>query len=823
MLFLVEYYGNLFTMSVKKVFFIFIGIFFCLSLSFSESLKQYQTFSWKKVSKAKKYEITIEKEISEGEYQTELSQQLKDNRVELLLYPGNYRVAISVFNALGKKASTTDWTKFIILNETDPYLFPNAFAQSARWKAPVLKVHGEGISTVEEEDDEGIITARAGDPTNSFPVKGKNIFFEKTSFRLVPKAQTEKGVAFESFNDMKPDVPLTIVRRDTEKSEVIVKYDFNRLYSGYYDLIVENPGENKTSMEILVLSNESPEIDGSIYEYDKNYKVNVLTVQKGQPFDLTVRGTGFDGSTVYSLTPDKGIIPYPFASEIELLPVAVTLDSHKSLDSKGTIELNLKVETDGLQTGYYKLEAVNGFSGSDSQLFLVKTISAPNKKPTLSKFKTKASDTEIMYNINGKKIEKGSKFTLIAPYSEENDGNKKIQLKYIDSKWGRSLHILQSDRQSIAPGRYAVYVESKMGSSVVYVDIDEDYQFTKAETTEEEMASLFLRPENKPFTVEKKQKIIESHFATGSEKVKYFNGLRMFVPSLQLQGSFYFDTGKGLFVDTFDGGGKLDLFYFKWGRIDAGVFGFNQCYSDKSGCKFGIDARFEIPWRYLKPYIGGGFYVATNGDMSVPVEAGILFLDYMSISYQISFEGINTGRMYAVDKLSIGIQIPLGKMNYSKVSEETYADIAENNSIVGYNYKIENNTTALILDSREISGFAGMEKIKTVRFSENVKTIRSRAFADMKNLSTVKMYDGITVIESQAFMNDTKIKEIIIPKSVVKIEDGVFDGWTQRQTVKLLWNSDDESKRELSGLQGINAKIIFLDGVEMKNLSGENE
>ncbi|MBQ0002014.1 MAG: leucine-rich repeat domain-containing protein [Treponema sp.] len=824
----------------KRLFFIFIGIFLCLHFSFSESLKQYQTFSWKKVSKAKKYEIIIEKEVSEGTYEQHISKQLKENTVELLLYPGNYRVAVSVFNALGKKASTTDWTNFIILNETEPYLYPNFFVQSARWKSPVIKVHGEGTQTVEEEDDEGVISARSGDPTNSFPVKGKNIFFEKTSFRLVPKIETESGVEFVSFFDNKPEVPLTIVRRDTEKGEVIVKYNEKNLFSGYYDLVVENPGEHKTSMEILVLSNESPKIDSSIYEYDKNYKVNVLTVQKGQPFNLCVRGTGFDGSTVYSFTPDKGIIPYPFASEFDLESVPVSLDSYKTLNTNGTLELNLILETDKLQTGYYKLEAQNGFLGTDSQLFLVKTISAPDKKPELSKFKTKASDTEITYRISGKKIEKGAKFTLIAPYSEENDGNKRIKLSYIESKMIRTLHILQSDRQSIVPGRYAVYVESKMGSSIVYVDVDENYLITKAETNEEEMASLFLRPENKPVVVEVKDKVIESHFLTGAEKKKYIGSMRWILPSMRVGpvfqlfnynvGSNGTKNGSNRFVCGVEA--RLDLLYLKFLRLDVG---FNYKSNPQTLTifpQFGGDLYFEIPWNNFKPFTGAGLYYIpsmyneftdTKGAFSIPIEIGFFITDYFRFSYSVCLEGINTAKPFATDEFHVGIQIPLGQKTYKSTVKETYADIAHNVVINGTEYELDNTMTSLILDSREILGFEGLETIKSVRLSENVRTIGSAAFANMKNLSSISIYEGLNSIKNNAFVNDTKIAQINIPRSVLLIEEGAFDGWTSKQAIKLMWNSDDETPRDLSGLKTTGAKVLFLDGIERKVLEGENE
>lgn len=798
-----------------KKFLSFCLVFSALfSLSFSEPLKQFQTFSWKKVAKAKKYEIIIEKESLEetGTYVSELSQELTDNHVELLLYPGNYRVAISVFNVLGKKTSTTPWTNFIILDETQPYLYADSFKNSQRWNSPLLNLKADGVQIVEEEDDEGAVTAREGDPTNSFFLHGKNIFFEETTFSLAPKVNSETGNPFEAYVDLRKEIPLNIVRRDTENSGVVVEYNPDELFSGYYDIVVQNPGGEQTSLELLVLSYQPPVIDKSIYTYDENYKVNVLNVTQGSTYDLIIHGTGFDSNTLYTFTPDSSLPPYPFASSYEPETPDFSLNSHTCLDETGTIELKLNLSTSNLHTGYYCFRANNGTTGSDSMVFLVKVAPAPSYAPAIEKIKTKTSGASetILYNVTGSNIDEDSKITLIAPYSEKDDNNERIPIAYVATKKDGTLHVLQSGKDNIEPGRYAMLVENTISSTLFYFDINEKFTFTPCDLSAFENETLFLRPKTKSQVTTIAEKIIESNYEILPYKNDYHPVPKIVFSAAHLSGSVLKIPEQPASQKNIDGHLAIDLIHFPWFRLDGGMKYYYSDYLGATGLKYGGDMFVEIPLQLFQPYFGAGFYTTQESDYTISAQAGLRFFNFLEFTYQIELMNATLPNQFFTDKYTVGAQVPIRAYRYIPKDKKTTAKISENQLLDGTQYKIKKSTTFVELDSQRITGFNGNTTLEKIKLSQNVQSVDRKAFADMPKLSQITLYNSLQFIGEQAFANDTAIKTITIPESVTTIEKGAFVGWTEGQTIKLTWTSDDETPRDLSGLKDTKANILYL-------------
>ncbi len=787
----------------------------------TELLQQYQTFSWKKVAKAKKYGISIEQDNGSGSWKEVVSEEVTDNRTEILLYPGNYRVAISVFNALGRKTSTTDWTPFVILNETQPYLFADSLKKSEAWKSPLLIVKQEGSTTIEETDDEGSIVAREGDPTNSLFLKGKNIFFPSTTFTLVPKATSTEGRSFEAFVDLREEVPLEIIRRDTENSGVVVAYNSDALFSGYYDIVAKNPGGQTAQLELLVFSDEAPVIDKSTFLYNENYKVHTINVDKAGNAKLTIKGTGFGNNTRFSLTPESGFIPYPFESGQDRVEVNLILESHKCLDKNGTILLTFNLPVYQVFTGYYKFTADNESMGSDSLLLLVTTTSIAEREPDITKLKTKPSKAadSITYNVMGNNINADTKFTLISSYSDEEDMNKRYEVNYVTSKRRGTLHILSGESKGVQPGTYALLVENSDSFSVIYVEVNESQDFKVCELTESESKQMFLRPADK---AQVDDFFIESSFEVWSTKFKYKQVLPVFMSSLGFNGGLVNDFTSDADVTA---NVYINILNFNWLRWDVGgnIYLFKKWGTQ--GYQYGTDLFLEMPTFFFKGYVGAGYYKNWKNtnlieepsfirNTTIPISVGFKFANFMDFRYTVSIENFEKPRenWFVTDTFSIGANIPLSRYKYNRKPLGYSARITENETVDGAVYELK-KVYALDVDGRTVTGFNGNNNLQYVTIENHVEEIGFKAFADCGSLEKVTLEYGVKTISSKAFENDTTLFDIVIPPTVRTIEAGAFDGWDADQKIKLNWSSDDETPRNLEGLKGITPQVYYSDGV----------
>lgn len=791
-----------------------------------DTLQQYQTFSWKMVAKAKKYEIVVDKKLDDDTWVNAATEQTTENGMELLLYPGNYRVAVSVFNVLGKKTSTTDWTSFIILNETQPYLYADSLKKSEAWQSPLLILKQEGSTTVEETDDEGSVVAREGDPTNSIFLKGKNIFFPTTTFTLVPKNNTDEGKPFEAFVDLREEVPLKIVRRDTENNGVVVAYEPALLFSGYYDLVVKNPGGDSAKLELLVFSDEAPKIDSSDFAYNENYKVNTVKIDKDGEAIFYVKGTGFGNNTTFSFTAEDGFIRYPFESGYSRSDIQLSLASHKCLDKNGTIQLTFKLPSYQLYSGYYRFTANNAGIGSDSLLLLVQAESQIDLAPEIEKIKTKVSKGEdlLSYEVNGQNIDSNTVFTLISAYSEEEDANSRFEINYVTSKKKGKLHFLSGTSKGIIPGKYALLAENGGASKIYYVDIDKKQSFELTDLSSSESEKLFLRPSAKENVT---QVTLEECFELNTIDAKYKARLPVFMSSFGMYGGLVndFKSSKDLEAQF-----QINVLNFNWLRFAAGakIFDFNTWGT--KGIHYGGDIFLEIPGEMFRPYVGAGFYnesfqltgFKVTGTSfvryySVPLYVGFKFVNFMDFRYILSLENVQKPieNWFATNIIALGVNIPLSRYRYKIIPTELEARIAANEMLDGTNYKIKKKVTALDLDSPVVTGFNNNKNIKKVYIGSHVNEIGIKAFSDCENIEEIVLGSNLQVISQKAFENTTKISEITIPESVKTIEEDAFKGWSSGQKITVGWSSDDETTRNIPGLLGIAPNVYYSDGVKL--------
>jgi hypothetical protein len=810
----------------REVFLSGVLFFLLFTNVFSESgLKQYQTFSWSPVVNARKYQVDVEHHDINGNWKKAASGQTRLCRMEMLLFPGEYRVSISTYNVLGKKATTSDQITFVILDETQPYLYDN-LKKSVMWNSPVLRickakgtVAGTETKTIDTKDT-AFVNAEKGDPDNSFFIKGKNIFFPETRFFLVPAAKsTLGGKSFEAFMDKRKESELTILRRDRRNSGIVVLYNKDELYSGYYNLEVRNPGGLTASLSILVLADQAPVINAETFEYNSRYKVSTTTIQRGDTANLLIEGTGFGNDTQFTFTPSTEGLPYPFASQKPRKDVILTLDSHMCLDDSGNMQLSFSFDSAAVQTGYYKFVASNGAVGSDELLLLVQVTSAPDLSPEVQSVKTSYDNKSqmITFTVGGQRLTKDTSIVLISPYQQDNGTNIRIPLSVLEVKFGNRKMILDADASKLSTGNYALLVENTMTSVVVYLEINDKYRTAVCTLTDEESEELFLRPENTTQVVE-----IQHAGATyEAEDLKVKRYSAFLFPYFWMDLTSNMDKLQNNVAPGVDYSGELDLFSI-FGWLSASVGG-KYSLDTKLVSAMGT-GRIAVPWYYFEPYAGAGYGITFNSNFSgieelfVPLQIGFVFGQFLDFRYNCNLRNVNIHDrpMYFENTYSIGCRLILGKTQYVKNVGSFVMTIDEEGTVSGTDYDIKENTAKIVFVNgiTEIRDFLDIPSVKTVVLPDSIKVLGENAFNGCRNIVNINIPFGIEAIKANALAGCTSLASISIPSSVTTIENGAFSGLTADQRIMLDWSSDDQVFRSLSGLDDCDAGVYFNDGVE---------
>lgn len=235
-------------MKRKLLYSIFLLQFLISGFLFADSvneIKQYKTFSWRVNPKARKYQVEIIQKQPSGEWKSFLVEETQETYLEALLPQGEYRTSLSVFNIYGVKVSTSTIETFKIQNKNKliPYIYDDMDSLDI-WN-----------------DSQTIFLNKAAEnETNTFFIKGENIFFEDTRVYLEPKDLSDFEEAIQIQPTRRAIVPLEIIYRDTQKKFIQVEYDYELLSEGYYNIVVVNPNDYFVATEIIVLEDETVEI-----------------------------------------------------------------------------------------------------------------------------------------------------------------------------------------------------------------------------------------------------------------------------------------------------------------------------------------------------------------------------------------------------------------------------------------------------------------------------------------------------------------------------------------------------------------------------------
>lgn len=506
---------------------------FCIFAQEIDSpVKQYQTFRWKPITYAKRYEVIIEDKNS--------SEILKINTtecaIEVLLLPGKYRTTINAYNLINKKASSSPWYDFIVLPETEPYLA----------KKNIFK---------KEKD---LYVLRRSQAT-SLLITGRNFFYENTTFSLVPAEKPESADDFPAYKTDRQEVFLPITSRNVEEDQLTVEIKWDSLFAGYYNLKVQNPSGSIDTMPVLVLPERAPVVLDDSFEHSKNYHSAYLSVKKDSPeLKLTVVGTDFQYGTTFTFSPSEGI-PYPFSStkpRIEQIPTMISYAGNNPSGNTSTVTLSINPQT--LETGYYSLTASTPELGSNSLNILVNVEQPQEEVPQVTKIKGKFNNSNkaLQLSINSDKgafkLSKDNYSTdvnvLLVSQCDTKGENNRIPLKLIDANKNGNKATFETMATNITAGTYALLIETPNTTSVAFTDITETFEANLLSPSEELVETKFMRPEVLAAPTQEQEVVSITENTTSISlaggKWSYYSGLnnsKVFCPYL-MNNWLIFDT-----------------------------------------------------------------------------------------------------------------------------------------------------------------------------------------------------------------------------------------------------------------------------------------
>ena len=798
----------------------------------TEVNEQYELFSWEPVAKAKQYGVTIEKYDASTEIWNDYKEiKTKDTQVEVLFTPGVYRVSICTYNLIGRKSKGSDWVQFKILEENIPYLNERAFAKNSTWNVPVLFLNKSGKeSSVSLLADDYInyVTPDELFGSNAILVKGRNIFSPKTEFYLVPKEQGE-GKPFENWCDDRKEQKLNILYRNSKEYQIVVSYDPSTLFAGYYALEVRNPGDNKDSIDILVLDDNPLQITPNKgFVVDENYNVNSFSISSSSEYEFSITGKGLNSATGFYLEPTIGAISYPF--ETELFRSSIQLEPTGTYKQGGSVaQITFSCPTQNLYTGYYNLVAKNWDGSTAKFLCLVKKPFDNDYTKDVKKLKTKFNKKTEYVDITFQdtKLWPNQKYTLVSEYDEVTDSNKRVVLNLSQS--GKKLvGRLTPDQLTIA--KYALMIEDEYGANIVYCTIDNTLKLSQTKMDQSTIEQTFFRPagKNTQITLD----------ADEAGSIKYFdNEIQM-----QKRMPFFFTNmrfdmslvkASTIVLDL-----EFDLLNFQFASLSVG-YDYINLEDGGQHSLFSI-IRFAIPSKYFSPYLGAGigqvidfsadtsegmFAAFKNKDQLYGIaQAGVLLFTLMDVRYNLFFNNMFSSTPYFTDSLSFGFSFPLRAYKFKRIVLTRTAQITQPGVLEAASYvELDSNVDEVeIFSSSSVGGFEGYNNLVSVSFDKTVQTIEEGAFKDCKNLEAVDFKykyddDGAPLtIKGSAFKDDNQINEITLPKRTSVIQPGAFAGWTNGQNIILDWDADDTVERDLSGIKNCSAMVHYRNGEVFK-------
>ena len=801
--------------------------------------EQYETFSWSPVAKAKQYGVTIERwDENKNDWVSYKEVKTKEPKLEVLFTPGSYRVSICTYNLIGRKSKPSDWVDFKILEENVPYLNKRFFPVNPDWNIPVLFIDRSENQETSKNNYNDSIYINNSDAMNALYidedyelelllVKGRNIFSPKTEFYLVPKSQSPEN-AFINWCDTPREISLGIVSRNSKDNSVIVTYEPSTLRSGYYALEVRNPGGYTDSLDILVLDNTAPQITPDKgFEIDEHYSVNSIFTGSSQSCEMSVLGKGLNSTMEFYLEPTTGPYAYPFETVLprDTVPLEIK-DTIKNANS--TAQVMLACNTGNLHTGYYNLITKNWDGSTAKFLCLIKkpfdNDYTKNVKKLKSKFNKRTDYVDV--TIQDSKFSADKTYTLVSEYDSKIDSNNKVPL-YLSSN-GKKLTGKLSPSQ-LTFGKYALMIEDAFASNVIYCTIDNTLKITTTKMSEAVIEKTFFRPvgNNTEVTLD----------ADDVGSIQFFDSKVLMKKRMPpLFSTFRFDLSimkeDGVVIDA-----ELDLLHFNFVSWSLG-YEHQSIGSERYHGMFSM-LRFVIPHEIFAPYIGAGvgmnllppdaginsfddaLSMFTNKDELYGIaQVGINLLTILDVRYNLFYNNMLGDSPYFSESISVGTTFPIRSYKFKRKVITQSAQITKAGTMNVTNFleasaKVDKVT---LLQSTSVGGFEEFNNLENVTLDTSVQVIEENAFRNCQNLKSVSFeekYDleGLPLtIKSNAFANDYMIDTIYIPYRTKTIEMGAFNNWTEGQNIILCWESDDESERDLSGLDNSLATVHYANG-----------
>jgi len=482
--------------SIKRLFLCAQIIVLSSALLFAQDtpLKQYQTFSWQPVYNARKYEVTVQPQIKEGVWGKSIVETTVKSNLEMLLLPGTYRVSIATYNVLNKKSSTSPWVTFLILDDTEPFIYPSTFTTDIG-----TSVHRYDADVVEEAFRAGSTYTEAKPNSNVIYILGKNIFFPETTFILKPaEATANAGIA--PANPYRKEIPLTIIGRDREKETVIVSYDDNLLSTGYWILEVHNPKNKTASIDVNVFAPKKIVLDSSLFKTDAHYNKPTAVLTKQSNATFVVRGDFLYKDTQFSLVPDTQN-QYLFGSTQPLVTVPLT-QKKISFDTNGrTAEVELSYESALVADGFYLLTAQNKYApAAEQQILITVDAEANNAAPVVEKIKSKYDKAKgtLTITATGKRFNKTATALIISQSPIGTKGSQRMALT--TTKANKRSAVFTADASALSPGTYALLVEVNKMTAVTYISIDEAHNVTILDQADAQLKESFFAGKESPTT-----------------------------------------------------------------------------------------------------------------------------------------------------------------------------------------------------------------------------------------------------------------------------------------------------------------------------------
>ena len=806
-----------------------------LTLSAQDVNEQYETFSWQPVAKAREYEVVVEKYDSIAEIWKDYKvEKTTETSLELLFTPGTYRVAIATYNLIGRRGKQSQWVTFKILEEHIPYLNEKFLPKNKLWNAPVLFISRNGAGPSDSES-QNYITAPPEFPGTNILIKGHNIFSPKTEFYLIPQDEAPAGaVEYINYCDDRREQKLKILQRNSKDYSVIVSYDEKTLHPGYYALEVRNPGDNSARVELLVLDDSrltiAPEKG---FEIDEHYNVNSFTIDNSSIYEFSVEGTGIYSGTSYYLEPVSGAVPYPFETMLPREKVSVEVTGfYKRGNSKA--QITLSCSTENLKTGYYNLVAQNSESQTSKFLFLVKRPFDNDYTKNIKKIKTKFNKkTEFVeVTITDDKLNASKTYTLVSQYNEGLDANYKVNVPLTQS--GKKLTgTLTPDQLSIA--KYALMIEDAYSSDVIYCDIDNTLRLSPQKMSSLEIERTFFRPINAGGAVT--LDVDDSGAIQFTDnKIEMIKRMPMLFTNFAVNMSLLKDNSTLLNTE-------LDIFNCGFASVSTGLDYIIR--GDENKTNLFTTIRLALPNNYVKPYIGIGIgqnlvfpdqpVYNFSGVMNMLLDknqtyffaqAGVMLFTIIDVRYNLYLNNAFVSP-YFTEAFSVGFSFPLRAYKFKRKVISRKAAITKPGQVdAGQFIEPSANVDELsvyIADS--VGGFTGYNFIEEVYIDNTISVIQTDAFRECSKLLSVSFnndYSNTPVpltIKSGAFAGDVLISSIQLPERTSVVESGAFAEWTDGQIIKLSWNKDDETPRDLRGLDNCSATVVYANGdLYTKNL-----